>query len=44
LNASERPAVPGRGGDADVEGIVVKNGWLEGGAEIRTAESKASGY
>ena len=32
------------GGDADVEGIVVQNGWLEGGAEIRTAESKASGY
>jgi len=32
------------GGDADVEGIVVKDGWLEGGAEIRTAESKASGY
>jgi gamma-glutamyltranspeptidase / glutathione hydrolase len=32
------------GGVADVEGIVIDGGWLQGGSEIRTPESKAMGY
>jgi gamma-glutamyltranspeptidase/glutathione hydrolase len=31
-------------GMADVEAIVVDGGWMQGGAEPRTAESKAVGY